>query len=98
MNDQDILIENAKIIAQQRLLIEVIEDTNRVSMSALNAKYKENGETKETYINSQRFKMALPMYYRNKIYTEEEREKLWLEKLDKEETPAAGDDSDPAKE
>jgi len=39
MNDQDILIENAKIIAQQRLLIEVIEDTNRVSMSALNAKY-----------------------------------------------------------
>ena len=39
MNDQDILIENAKIRAQQRLLIEVIEDTNRVSMSALNAKY-----------------------------------------------------------
>lgn len=39
MNDQDILIEKAKIIAQQRLLIEVIEDTNRVSMSALNAKY-----------------------------------------------------------
>ena len=50
-----------------------------------NAKYKENGETKETYINSQGFKMALPMYYRNKIYSEEEREKLWIEKLDKEE-------------
>ena len=47
-----------------------------------NAKYKENSETKETYINSQGFKMALPMYYRNKIYTEEEREKLWIEKLD----------------
>ena len=39
MNDQDILIEKAKIIAQQRLLIEVIEDTNRVATSALNAKY-----------------------------------------------------------
>ena len=49
-----------------------------------NAKYKENGQTKETYINSQGFKMALPVYYRNKIYTEEEREKLWIEKLDKE--------------
>ena len=39
MNDQDILIEKAKIIAQQRLLIEVIEDTKRVATSALNAKY-----------------------------------------------------------
>ena len=39
-----------------------------------NARYKENGQTKETYISSQGFKMALPMYYRNKIYTEEERE------------------------
>ena len=48
-----------------------------------NAKYKENGQTKETYVNSQGFKMALLIYYRNKIYSEEEREKLWLEKLDK---------------
>ena len=56
-----------------------------------NAKYKENGKTKETYINSQGFKMALPMYYRNKIYTEEEREKLWIEKLDKEERWVCGE-------
>ena len=27
-------------------------------------------------------KTALPIYYRNKIYSEEEREKLWLNKLD----------------
>ena len=26
-------------------------------------------------------KLALPIYYRNKIYTEEEREKLWINKL-----------------
>ena len=31
------------------------------------------------------------MYYRNKIYTEEEREKLWLEKLDKEERWVCGE-------
>ncbi|CAF2090420.1 unnamed protein product [Rotaria magnacalcarata] len=29
--------------------------------------------------------MILPTYYRNKIYTEEEKEKLWIEKLNKEE-------------
>ena len=29
--------------------------------------------------------MGMPMYYRNKIYTEEEREKLWIQKLDKNE-------------
>ena len=56
-----------------------------------NAKYKENGQTKETYINSQGFKIALPMYYRNKIYSEEEREKLWIEKLDKEERWVCGE-------
>ena len=30
-------------------------------------------------------KSALPIYYRNKIYTDEEKEKLWLNKLDKQE-------------
>lgn len=47
-------------------------------------KYKE-GETKEYYKTRTGHKVALPIYWRNKIYSEEEREKLWLEKLDKEE-------------
>lgn len=47
-------------------------------------KYKEN-ETLETYRTSQGIKINLPIYYRNKIYSEEEREKLWIEKLDKQE-------------
>lgn len=47
-------------------------------------KYKEEG-TKETYTTRQGMNMNLPVYWRNKIYTEEEREKLWIEKLDKEE-------------
>ena len=33
----------------------------------------------------------MPIYYRNKIYTEEEREKLWLQKLDKEERWVCGE-------
>lgn len=52
-------------------------------------KYKE-GKTKEVYINRQGYKMALPIYYRNKIYTDEEKEKLWIEKLDKEERWVCG--------
>lgn len=47
-------------------------------------KYKEGEETKEAYITRTGHKMGLNTYWRNKIYTEEEREKLWLEKLDKE--------------
>lgn len=54
------------------------------SHNAKKNKYKK-GETKETYTNRAGYKMALPIYFRNKIYTEEERERLWLEKLDKEE-------------
>ena len=46
-------------------------------------KYKD-GKTIETYKDEKGYEMALPIYYKNKIYSEEEREKLWLEKLDKE--------------
>jgi len=56
---------------------------NRVD-AGLN-KYKINGETKETYTTRQGIKINLPIYYRNKIYTEEQRELLWIEKLDKQE-------------
>jgi hypothetical protein len=48
-------------------------------------KYKKNGETNEAYRTLKGFKLSLPIYYRNKIYTEDEREKLWIEKLDKNE-------------
>jgi len=46
-------------------------------------KYNEK-ETKETYTTKQGIKLPLPIYYRNQIYTEEEKEKLWLKKLDQE--------------
>lgn len=39
-------------------------------------------ETKETYTFRNGFKSSLPIYFRNKAYTEEEREHLWLKKLD----------------
>lgn len=43
-------------------------------------KYKP-GETNETYRDNKGMKRGLPIYWRNNIYTEEEREKLWIEKL-----------------
>lgn len=49
--------------------------------NAYNNKY--NGKnTKEYYKTSSGHKMALPMYYRNKLYNEEERLNLWMNKLD----------------
>jgi len=40
------------------------------------------GETIETYKTRQGIEIALPIYYRNKIYKDDEKEALWLEKLD----------------
>ena len=40
--------------------------------------------TNELYTLPNGLKIPLPIYYRNKIYSEEEREKLWLNKLDKQ--------------
>lgn len=51
---------------------------------AKNNQYK--GEhTKEYYRTKSGHKINLPIYYRNHIYNEEEKEKLWIYKLDKEE-------------
>lgn len=47
--------------------------------------------TKETYTMPNGTEIGLPIYYRNKIYNEDEREKLWQEKLDKEERYILGE-------
>ena len=61
---------------------------NRID--ATKNKYNET-ETKETYTTKQGIKLPLPIYYRNKIYTDEEKEKLWINKLDKEERYICGE-------
>lgn len=47
-------------------------------------KYKEK-DTDQKYRTNQGNKVALPEYYRRKIYSEEERDNLWTELLDKNE-------------
>lgn len=52
---------------------------------------KFNGtKTNETYRSSTGHKMSLPKYWRNKIYSDQERETLWLQSLDKQTTWVAG--------
>ena len=50
-----------------------------------------NEKTNETYLTRQGYKLNLPIYYRNKLYSEDEREKLWLFKLDKNERYVCGE-------
>ena len=47
-------------------------------------RYNKDG-TYEGYRMKDGRDIGLPIYYRNKIYSEEEREQLWIEKLDKQE-------------
>ena len=51
-----------------------------VSQSRYKNKFKHK-DTNELYTTRTGTKLPLPIYYRNKIYTEEEREKLWIHKL-----------------
>lgn len=55
-------------------------------INSVNAKRNEfkNENTNETYVNRKGYKFGLPIYYRNKIYDDDERERLWLNKLDEE--------------
>ena len=50
--------------------------------------------TDMTYKSNNGYKMAQPIYYRNKIWTDEEREKLWLHMLDKNERYIMGEKID----
>lgn len=59
-------------------------------------KYK-GKETEDVYIFKDGRKSKLPIYYRNKIYTEEEREKLWLHLLDEEKRYILGQEIDISK-
>jgi hypothetical protein len=56
---------------------------------SLNNKYEEK-KTNELYKTRQGTNIALPIYYRNKIYNEDEREKLWCNRMDKEERYVLG--------
>lgn len=44
--------------------------------------YQENGKTLETYRYRDGRKAYLPKYYREKLYTEEQRELLWINKME----------------
>lgn len=54
-------------------------------LEARKNKYNYGGETNETYTLNTGQEIALPIYYRNQIYTDREKEKLWIKKLDKNE-------------
>lgn len=56
----------------------------RESGNYKNNKYNEK-ETDESYRTRSGHKIALPIYWRNKIYNEHEKEQLWLHRLDKNE-------------
>jgi len=58
---------------------------NYLKRDAANSNRFQGTATKEYYKTNNGSKLNLPVYYRNKIYTDEEREALWVAKLDKKE-------------
>lgn len=47
--------------------------------------------TREYYRTPTGHKVSLPIYYRNKVYTDEQKEQLWIDKLNKEERWVCGE-------
>lgn len=43
-----------------------------------------NKETNEQYVTKGLTKIGMPIYYRNKLWTEEQREQLWINNIEKE--------------
>ncbi len=53
------------------------------SVNFIKNKFKGEG-TNEAYVDRKGVKSGLPIYYRNKLYSDDEREKLWISKLDEQ--------------
>nr|WAE43694.1 MAG: replication initiator protein [Microviridae sp.] len=64
---------------------------------AKNNKYNDD-KTKETYRTKTGHEMMLPQYYRQKIYTDHEREMLWLQKMNTEERYVLGQKAETTEE
>ena len=63
--------------------------------STLAAFNEEN--TKDTYRAKNGQNISLPIYFRNKLYSDEEREKLWVHKLNKQKRYVLGEEIDISK-
>lgn len=65
-------------------------------LESLRNKYNDI-DTIEYYTTRRGIKLALPIYYRNKIYSDQEREKLWTNMLDREVRYVCGEEIDISK-
>ena len=68
--------------AKQAILQKLQEEYKRGYNDAKNHKYTK-GKTIETYRLRNGAKINLPIYYRNQLFSEEEREMLFLDKIEK---------------
>lgn len=66
------------------------------SFSAKSNAYKDQA-TNQTYRTDTGHKIALPTYYRNKLYTDSQKEKLWLNRLDENVRYVCGEKVDVSK-
>lgn len=58
--------------------------SNYINISAIEKHIYKEKQTREFYTLPNGAKVNLPIYYRNKLFTEEQREKLWIEKIEKD--------------
>lgn len=65
--------------------------SNYINSQQSNYNKFKNENTNDTYRTKTGHKISLPIYYRNNIYSEEEREKLWIQRLDKNERWVCGE-------
>lgn len=82
----------SKVLSSKGIGKKWIDSTKREE-----CKFK-GAETKEYYRMKNGYKLGLPIYYRNKIYSEEERGKLWVNRLEKRKAYVKGIEIDVSNE
>lgn len=74
----------SKIDLKHQNFIPKIHCSSGLGKAFIDSRRFELSKQNEYYLTKQNYKIGLPIYYRNKAYSEEERELLWLKKLDEQ--------------
>ena len=95
--EEKIILHINKKTKERRWYVRKIKRYRKKQVGEYKGNYYTGEDTNQSYRTSTGHKMALPTYWRNKIYNDDEKEKLWIQQLDKGERYVNGKKIDVSK-